>query len=45
MVNYEVLMKDIFPNIGSDLNNINKDFVKYIDCPGQDGKDNYNYKF
>jgi hypothetical protein len=32
-----IISIDVFPNIGSDLTNINKDFVKYIDCPGQEG--------
>ena len=27
----------LFPNAGSEINGINKDFVQFIDCPGDEG--------
>jgi len=33
-----LVANNVFPNIGNDVTNINKDLVQYIDCPGEDGQ-------
>lgn len=38
MKNNLKIIIDVFPNVGSDITNISKDVVQYIDCPGDDGQ-------
>jgi hypothetical protein len=37
MVNSILKCKGFFPNVSTDISNISKDVVQYIDCPGQEG--------
>ena len=33
-----LIFNGVFPNVSTDISNISKDIVQYLDCPGQEGK-------